>query len=243
MLSPPSLPSITVKTPLENILGGVFGENTITYLDLIEDKTLSEIFGIFNVNPNIAGYYSDPHSGLYFVGENMHLIISPDGKVSYSVTDKTTPTITTASLLDTTRTDFTSDEILTAATVFVSGFSAETLGGEAVPILQSVSYSSTSKEITFSFGYYYNLTGVYRNGENKAISVTFNNNGLLRTEFLPLTVSSTEISGNSETDLLTADTLPYFAAQLLDTPSVLQPIYRFDTFDATVTPYWAAGGR
>ena len=87
------------------------------------------------------------------------------------------------------------------------------------------------------------LTGVYRNGVNKAISVTFNNNGLLRTDFLPMTVSASDSEVEPEVNLLSIDTLPQFAAQLLDNHSVLQPIYSFENFEAMVTPYWAAGGQ
>lgn len=243
LLSPPSLPSIMVETPLQYVIDGIFSENAISYLELIEHKTMSQIFNIFEINPHIAGYYSDPNSGLYLVGENTRLTLYPNGKMSYSVTDKNNPTISIATLLNTTRTDFTSVEKLTAATVFVSKLSADMLGGDATPVLDRVSYSPENGEITFTFGYYYLMTEVLYNGKNNAISLTFNDYGLLSADFLPLHVSPAEDVTIAEENILTTDTLPDFAAQLLDGQSELQPIYEFDSFKNTVTPYWAAGGR
>lgn len=241
--SAPSLPSVSVATPLQNVIDGLFESESTTYFDLIGDEALSKILRAFEINPNIVGYYSDKDSGLYFVGEEMHLVVSPKGRVTYSVTDKSRPVLTMPSLLDTTRADFTSDEILTAATVFMSKLPLEILGGDSAPMLKGVSYSSAEREMTFTFGYYYMLTELSQANGGSEITLTFNKNGLLKADFVPITVSKAEGDASTENGLLTTDIVPFYAAKLAPSGfSSLRPMYTFNEFGETVTPYWAAGG-
>lgn len=239
----PSLPSVSVSTPLQIVIDGLFESESTTYFDLIGDDALSKILRAFEINPNIVGYYSDKNSGLYFVGEEMHLVVSPDGRVIYSVTDKSRPVLTVPSLLDTTRADFTSDEILTAATVFMSRLPSEVLGGDSVPMLKNVSYSSVEREITFTFSYYYMLTELTQGNGSSAINLTFNENGLLKADFVPVSVTAAEGDTSVEKGLLTTDIVPFYATKLAPSGfTSLRPIYTFNEFGETVTPYWAVGG-
>jgi hypothetical protein len=87
------------------------------------------------------------------------------------------------------------------------------------------------------------LTELSQANGGSEITLTFNKNGLLKADFVPITVSKAEGDASTENGLLTTDIVPFYAAKLAPSGfSSLRPMYTFNEFGETVTPYWAAGG-
>lgn len=236
----PRLPDLEANTPLQDTLNSVVNEAETPYLELIADETLSAVLDAFDINPNVTGYYSDADSGLNFVGENMRLAVTPDGTVSYFIADGSLPHITCSSLLDTARTDFTSSEILTAATVFLARLPKKIIGGDAQLLLNNVSYSAKDGRFTFTFGYFYRLSRLQVLGRASAVSLTFNSDGLISARLLPLTVSVSERSAEIRPDRLTTDILPETALKIAAPLSAPEPVYLIEGFNGITAPFWGS---
>ena len=244
LLSAPNLPPIKVENPLQSTLNAAFGETENSYFELVEKQELSVILDAFDINPNIVGYYSDTNLGLIFVGEDMRLVISPTGTVTYTLINKEAVSITTASLLNTAKTDFTSDEILAAATSFLAKLPKHVLGGDATPILENISYSSSNSEMQFTFGYYYELAGVVSDLKDKAAVMTFNENGLVKVTLKSMSITEEVEGGVYEEDYMKTDIIPSVVAQMADEKAgTLEPIYTFKAYGETIIPLWATGGK
>lgn len=237
----PSLPTVSVTTPLQGTLDTAFSDEDSSYLELVEDDALESVLDAFEINPNIVGYYSDPDSGLIFVGENMHFSISTNGNISYSLIDDSTPAITASSLLNAAGTSFSHSDLLTAATVFINKLYPHILGGEAVPTLKGMSYSSQSGEYRFVFGYTYRGADLVIEDKN-AVTLTFNSSGLVDASLVPMTLSVYDGETPENTEVLTTDILPSVAARLTEGGNI-KPIYLFEDYNDTITPFWAAGGE
>lgn len=235
----PDLPTISVLNPLSDALDAVFGEEDKSYLEIVSQKELSVLLDAFEINPNIVGYYSSQSTGLTFIGEEMRLSISPSGKISYETINKNSTPITTASLLNTARTDFTLSQILSSATSFISRFSEELLGGDAQAILSGISYISDTNEFVFSFSYHYSLAQIAGKAKTP-ITLRFNSTGLTSATILPLSIY--KYSGDIDVDdsFLTADIVPSVAARLSSSEDLsLSPIYVFDEYAQPIIPLWA----
>lgn len=244
LLSAPNLPAVKAENPLQSTLDAAFGEDENSYFELVEEQELSGILDAFDINPNIVGYYSDTNLGLIFVGEDMRLVITPTGRVTYTLIDKDAIAITTASLLNTAKTDFTSDELLTAATSFLAKLPKHVLGGDAVPILENISYSSDTQEMQFTFGYYYSLANVISTTREKAVVMTFNQEGLVKAVLKPMNITKADDGETFDENYIKTDIIPSVVAQMTDeTPITLEPIYTFNAYGETITPLWAMGEK
>ncbi|MBR6632957.1 MAG: hypothetical protein IKL05_01495 [Clostridia bacterium] len=244
LLSAPNLPSIKVENPFQSTLDAAFGETENSYFELVEKQELSVILDAFDINPNIVGYYSDTNLGLIFVGEDMRLVISPTGTVTYTLINKEAVSVTIASLLSIAKTDFTSDEILAAATSFLAKLPKHVLGGDATLILENISYSSASSEMQFTFGYYYNLADVISASRDKAVVMTFNETGLVKMILKSMSIAQDVDGEVYEEDYMKTDIIPSVVAQMADEKAgTLEPIYTFKAYGEAITPLWATGGN
>lgn len=235
----PMLQKISGENPFSSITENIFSTDEAPYLELVSEKNLAFLLNVFEVNPNIVRYYSDTINGMVFVGTEMHLVLSPEGEIEYSVTDDANVPITSASILNTERINFTTDEILTAATSFLSQFPQEILGGSANLLLKNISYSSDTEEFTYSFGYYHSLAEITSRKLGDDIVLVFNSRGLIEATIRPITFAVTdEDSENSPS--LNSNILPSFAASIAGGDSVvLRPIYEFKSFGTVIEPVWA----
>ena len=139
---------------------------------------------------------------------------------------------------------FNSQELLSAATAFISKLSPELVGGEAELVLRSVSYSRQTGEMQFSFGYRYNLTNVAYNNESTAVTLSFNSKGLVGATIIPMNVTSYEGEEDGDSALLKTDIIPSVVAQIMgDSFTKLKPIYSVNDYDTIITPVWAMGGK
>ncbi len=242
--SPPSLPAISVTSPIYDTLATVFEGGNITYLELVNETALASIFEIFEINPHIVGYYSDPDSGLTFVGEDMRLEIEKSGTVQYTVIDKSSVPITAESLLNTARKSFDTYELLAAATSFISRIPDSISGGEASLNLYNIGYSSESDEMSFSFVYQYRTSDVVYAQKKQSVVLVFNSKGLVRAQLTPMNVSLFEGNAQISDELIATDIVPALAARMSDGSSpVLEPVYSFEKYGETVVPFWATGGQ
>ncbi len=241
LTAPLSLSSATLENPLNSSLDAILNNESGDYLTQLGDGVISELLDVFEINPNIAGYYADKDTGIVLVEKNHRLSILPKGEIIYSLISDAAPIITTASLLNSARVDFTSSELLTAATVFLNSLPKEIMGNEAELILEKINYSSKNDEMKFTFSYYYNLSEILLNSEKCTAELTFNSEGLIRA-ILP-TVSVSEYDGVIllTDDTLTTDILPSIVANLTDSHSI-KPVYSFTGFNESVAPLWATGG-
>ncbi len=244
LASAPSLPAVTVNNPIKDAADSVFEGGGITYLELVNETALSSLFEAFEINPHIVGYYSDPDSGLTFVGEDMRLEIEQSGAVQYTVIDTKSVPITSESLLNTARTSFDTYKLLAAATAFISRLPGDISGGDADLKLHGISYSSESGEMSFSFVYQYNTSDVIFSQKKQSIVLVFNNKGLISAQLIPLNVSLFDGEPKAESELITTDIIPVIAARMSDSNSpVLEPVYAFDAYSDAVVPFWATGGQ
>lgn len=240
----PKLQKISGENPFSSITENVFSTPEVPYLELVSEENLAFLLDAFEVNPNIVRYYSDTVNGMVFVGTEMHLVLSPEGEVEYSVTDEDTNVpITSASILNTERINFTTDEILTAATSFLSKFPREILGGDARLFLKNISYSSDTEEFTYSFGYYYSLAEITGKKLGDDIVLVFNSRGLIEATIRPITFTPTDDASNTSSSL-SSSILPSFAASIADGDSVvLSPVYEFKALGDAIEPVWATSKR
>ncbi|MBE6651517.1 MAG: hypothetical protein E7613_09450 [Ruminococcaceae bacterium] len=238
----PNLSSVTVSNYLSDVLKKIFEEKNSTYLELVDDSALANVLDCFEINPHIAGFYSDTGTGLMFVGDNTRLTISPDGVINYSLIDGETTSIKTSAILRTARTSFASDELLAAATAFISDFSPSLIGGDASIVLKGIQYNSLSAEFTFLFGYQFNSLDIVHSDGSISISLVFNSEGITEAHIIPMNVNKTESDKNTSGEYLSADIVPSVIAPISDTSSNLEPIYIFEEYDETITPYWASEG-
>ena len=234
--SSPSLSSITVFSPLKESVSKNLEANSINALEIATEPEVSPFFDAFEINPHIVGYYSNNVSGLFFVGQDTILEISPSGRVRYSVTDTEYTPITVSSLLNSEKTSFSSNQLLTAATVFLSRFDNRFIGGEAVPLFESMAYSPKDDTFTFNFGYYYELSEMLYNGKKMGITLIFNSLGLISADIETITVSKSEAETPSE-DYLDMSLTPNIVSKMLTSNSFFAPVYNY-TLDSTIAPYW-----
>ncbi|MBE6701659.1 MAG: hypothetical protein E7582_07230 [Ruminococcaceae bacterium] len=242
LTSVPKLDTIKVENPLTDLLNNVFASEDDTYLTLLKEEKIAELIDIFEINPNVMGYYSDSESGIFMVGHDISLIVSPQGTVEYSATDASTLPITVSELLGTARTDFTSDEILAAATAFINEFPDGFITNGAKLILKGTRYSPEKDEMMFDFGYYYQLCEIVGQNLNCGVSLTFNSKGLVKAVITPISAEKTSDNNSSSIEHLGVSITPSVAIKLIDEEKVddLAPVYFVSDYKTSVLPAWAA---
>ena len=234
--SSPALSSITVSSPLKETVSKALDRNTTNALEIATEPEVLQFFDAFEINPNIVGFYSNHISGLFFVDEDTILEISPSGRVYYSVTDTDYTPITVSSLLNSENTSFSSNQLLTAATVFLSRFDNSFIGREAVPVFDSMTYSKDKDTFTFNFSYYYELAEVLNNGKKIGITLTFNSLGLISADIETLSVLKSDSVASSE-NYLDMSLTPNIVLKMLTSDSSFAPVYNY-TSNSIVLPYW-----
>ena len=232
----PKLGAVSIDFPLQSALEDLEGFKDSSYPEFASHPVLLSIFNIFEINPSIVGYYSDPVSGHYFVGQTMMLSIDTTGVLEYSATDKGSAPVTVANLLSSERTDFSVSELITAATVFLGRLPDSVIGEGATPILDKVSYSQDKDEFTLNFSYYHNLCRILKNQEQAQLTMTFSNNALINARFTPVTLTSTTTK-IPENEYASISLPPYAVSKLLDSNGEFSLVYSV-TEDRSVLPVW-----
>ncbi len=240
--SSPTLPSVEVYSPLQNALDKALSPERSSVLELLSDDALFSVFDSFEINPNIVGFYNDAKAGLFFVGQDMSLGINTEGKIKYSVTDKNSPPITVSSLINSDKTSFGSAERLVAATAFLGRIPSYIIGGEATPILDGVTYSEKSDEMTFRFSYYYELSEVLVSGVSAAATLTFNSIGLTEAEITTLSLTKAESDGASES-YIDMTIPPYAVSKVLTGKNSFAPVYNCTEYRVATPPVWMEKGE
>lgn len=241
--SSPKLKGVKSELPLKDITSTISMQENTRISDFDANAALSALFDVFEINPNIIGYYSDPVSGSFFVGQEMTLSIDVSGAVEYSATEKSNAPVTVASLLNSERNSFTTNELITAATAFLGKLPTSLIGEGAIPLLDGVHYSKENGETTLRFSYYYSLAEVLQNGEKEGFTLTFSSNALINAEFTPLILTE-EAFELSENEYLDMSLTPDVALKMLNNDGEFAPVYNI-TEDKYVLPLWmekAKGG-
>lgn len=233
----PKLESVGVIFPLKNIAENLKEIEESSYPSFATDSALDTIFNAFEINPNIVGYYTDSLSGNYFVGETMMLAIDNSGALEYSATDKSLAPVTVASLLNSERTDFSINEIITAATAFLDRLPFSVIGEQVVPILDGLSYSTEKDELTLTFSYYYELCRVLNDGKKASLTLTFGNNALTSAKFLPVSFKSIESPLPTDYSFIDVSFTPDAISKIIDDSNEFAPVYNI-TEDSFVLPLW-----
>ncbi len=232
----PSLEAVTAKFTLDDIPLKLSSYQSTQPLDFDTDAVLASLFDVFEINPNIVGYYSDPVSGSFFVGQEMTLFIDTDGAVEYSATEKDNAPVTVASLLNSERNSFSTNELITAATAFLGKLPTSLIGDGALPILDGISYSKLKGETTLRFSYYYKLSEVLKSGEKAGFTLTFSDSALIKATFLPLIFTPSDNVTNS-TEYIDMSLTPDVVSQILNSNGDFAPVYNI-TEDESVLPLW-----
>lgn len=239
--SSPALPSVEVYSPLENALNKALSPEQSSVLELLSDDTLFSVFDSFEINPNIVGFYNDARAGLFFVGQDVSMGISTDGKIEYSVTKSEAAPITVSSLINSDRASFGSAERLVAATAFLGRIPSYIIGGEATPILDKVTYSEKTDEMTFRFSYYYELSEVLLKGRRATVTLTFNSLGLTSAEIDTMTLMKTE-KETSAGVYLDMTIPPYAVPKVLRGENTFAPVYNCTQPETPTLPVWMEKG-
>ncbi len=239
------LDAIEITTPLQSTLNSIQNSESTSYLEFIQDNTLSELLNTFDINPQVVGYYFDTNVGLIFVGESMRLTVSPQGNVVYSLTNKSNITVSTSSLLKTVGRKFSSSELLLASMEFLKKLPEGFMGGDADIILKNISYDEKTMEFTFTYVYTYSGVQILKSSKEAAIKLVFGNNGLVRASLTPLNAKKADSKITSDTDDGTAiDAGISSKAALImaeNNTASITPLYNFTAFPQTTSAIW--GGK
>ncbi|MBQ7897373.1 MAG: hypothetical protein IJ323_03005 [Clostridia bacterium] len=234
--SSPVLEGVKADFPLKNIASTLFSYENSQYNNFDTNAALAALFDVFEINPNIVGYYSDPVSGSFFVGQEMTLFIDVSGTVEYSATEKAIAPVTVASLLNSERNSFSTNELITAATAFLGKLPNTLIGEGALPVLDGISYSVERSETTLRFSYYYKLSEVLKDGEKVSFTLTFSDNALVKAVFTPLVLTPNgkeAVSG----EYLDMSLTPDVVLKMLNNNGEFAPVYNI-TEDESVLPLW-----
>ncbi len=236
--SSPLLSSLSLEFPLKEKVQKALEEENKNALEIAAQKEFSNIFDAFEINPHIVGYYSNSVSGMFFIGQDTVLEISPTGRVRYSLTATDYTPITVSSLLNSEKTDFTSSQLITAATVFLSRFDNNLVGKEASVLLDSMSYSPLSDTFTFNFSYYYELSELLFKGEKAGATLIFNKSGLISADIFTLSITESEEKLSNNTDYLDMSLTPSIVLGMLSSDGDFAPVYNFTENSTLLSPFW-----
>ncbi len=241
--STPSLSPVHIENTVSSFFDSFLSAREKSNLDLVSNEKISALLGAFDINPTTVGVYTDANSRLIFINPDTRLVLSQKGVIEYAVSNEGEAKITLSSLLESERTQFSSAELLAAATAFVNSFKNEFIGEDAELLLENISYSDGKTE--FSFGYYNNLCPVRNTADNSQITIVFDSRGLIEAYITPLVISDAREEFLEEPSLVKANVKESLALTLvsLKPSSVLRnfyPTYLYSSHNTSVYPIWAA---